>query len=77
MWLIIYWILLIIKLIEKGNNEVLHNVDDPKDSNGCVLWKKLTLDYLRKKIYETKFTFGNGYIIATFFSGFYIINILD
>ena len=53
------------ELLKKGKDVVIFDFDGPRKENGDVDCKLVTLEYLRKKIEETHFPFGHGFVVAS------------
>ena len=60
----------ILNLFGNGEKEyVIYDFDGPRDDDGCVMCKKVTVDLLRHKIEDTRFPFGHGYVVAALIAG--------
>ncbi len=52
------------KVVAKGNDIVIYDFDGPRKADGSVTCLELTKELLIKKINDTKFPFGHGYIVG-------------
>jgi hypothetical protein len=52
------------KVQEQQKDVVIYDFDGPRQVNGDVMCKEVTLEFLRDKINDTRFPFGHGYIVA-------------
>ena len=56
-----YWI----NKYKNGENITIYDFDGPREDNGDVMCSEVTKEYLNNKLYDTKYPFGHGYIVAS------------
>lgn len=52
------------KKVEDGKDLVIYDFDGPREENGEVSCRKLSIELLKEKINITRHPFGHGYVVA-------------